>query len=231
MSKIAFITGTIQPFGGRVDIEKKELRTIYGMIEYVESDDALFLPRHGINGNILPQIINHKGNITALLKLGIKNAVGIYSVGSLNMGIGLGSVLIPHDYINLGSIISLNVPERKHITPSLISPFRDRVISKLREKGVKVKQRGVYIQTKGPRLETKAEVNFYRNIADIIGMTMANESTLCLETGLEYCPVCFVDNYANGVISDELTLDTIKHGTEDSIKIARKIVNLLKCMD
>lgn len=184
-----------------------------------------FLQRHG--KNIPPHKINHKRNILFLKKKGVKNVIGINSVGSLKRNIGPGSIIIPQDYINLKDIQTYYDVKAKHITPGLDNKLRKKIINAAKKAKIKTINKGIYIQTIGPRLETKAEINFIKNFADIVGMTMANEATLAKELGLNYASICSVDNYANGIIKKSLTFLQIKKAQK---KNQKKIKRLLKEM-
>lgn len=228
MSKVSFITGTVGSLYLKGISNPREVPTHWGCAQVYLKDNAYFILRHGKKRNIPPHIINHKANITALKDLGVKAVVGLYSVGSLNMAFGPGTIIIPQDYINFGNVQSLFEDECIHITPRLTTSLREKVTEALRDMGISLKARGVYIQTTGSRLETKAEISMYRPLGDIIGMTMANEATLAQEAGLPFCPICFVDNYCNGVVSTILTMETIKKETVSKASLVNEIIAVLR---
>lgn len=181
-----------------------------------------FLQRHG--KNTPPHKINHKKNILKIKKKKIKNIIGINSVGSLKKYIKPGSIVIPHDYINLKDIQTYYDIKVKHITPSLDDNLRKKIIDAAKKAKIKTINKAIYIQTIGPRLETKAEINFIKNFADIVGMTMANEATLAKELGLNYASICSVDNYAHGISKEKLSFKRIE---KNQNKNREKIIRLL----
>jgi len=65
----------------------------------------------------------------------------------------------------------------------------------------------VYAQTRGPRFETPAEVRALAGIGDLVGMTIAAECILTREIGVAYAAVCVVDNLANGLDEQPLTVE------------------------
>ena len=83
------------------------------------------------------------------------------------------------------------------------------------------------MQTHGPRFETKAEIRVFRQFADIVGMTMANEATLCCEAGIPVAALCTVDNYANGVAAQELDYETIIKNVRRNHDIVTEILTRL----
>jgi len=228
MRSVSFITGSVGSEIVKKDAKVMEMHTDWGKTTLYLKDGTYFLPRHSLSGNIPPHNINHRANITALKDVGVTGIVGLYSVGSLNLAFGPGTIIIPQDYLNLGNVLSLFEHECKHITPSLITPFRENVIRSLREADISLKGRGVYIQSQGARLETMAEIALYRPIGDIIGMTMANEATLAQEAEIPFCPICFVDNYCHGVLSEQLSMDAIRREVRSKKGLVGKMMNMLK---
>ena len=80
-------------------------------------------------------------------------------------------------------------------------------------RGLRLK-RGVYAGLLGPSYETPAEIRFYASVGDIVGMTVAAECVLAAELQLAYAAVCMVDNLANGVGDDQLTVEEFQQGVE-----------------
>ncbi len=94
---------------------------------------------------------------------------------------------------------------------------------------IELVESGVYFQTSGPRLETRAEINFIKNYADIVGMNMASEATLARELGLEYANLSTVDNYAHGISDSDEELDYEKI-VEAASKIRADLEKVLACL-
>ena len=180
---------------------KETVSTEYGDVEVFEGSDAIFLPRHGIDRDTPPHRINHRANISALKESGVDAVICVCSTGSLNPEIPPGTLVVPHDYINFGVPLTFYDDEIRHIVPELDKGLRSRIVEASHGK-----DGGVYVQTHGPRFETKAEIRVLGQFADIVGMTMANEATLCCEAGIPVAALCTVDNYANGVAAQELGL-------------------------
>ena len=177
---------------------KETVSTEYGGVEVFDGGDAIFLPRHGIAMDTPPHRINHRANISALKESGVDGVVCVCSTGSLNPEIPPGTLVVPHDYINFGMPLTFYDDEIRHIVPELDRGLRSRIAQASHGK-----DGGVYVQTHGPRFETKAEIRVLGQFADIVGMTMANEATLCCEAGIPVAALCTVDNYANGVAAQE----------------------------
>jgi len=204
MTTLGIIGGT-SLFGTKLleDAEEKEVETIYGSVYLLVTDAYVFSPRHGKESNIPPHRINYNAIISAFKELGAERIVGATSVGSLKRDITPRSLVVPHDYISLCGIPTIYGDELVHITPGLDEGLRTAILNVAKELDIKLVAKGVYFQTSGPRLETRAEINFMKNYADIVGMNMASEATLAKELGLRYANISTVDNYAHGIIADE----------------------------
>jgi len=209
-------------FWGRT--EPKIISTPYGKVRYFQLGDCVFIPRHGIKENVPPHKINHRANIFALKKLGIKHIFAINSVGSLKKEIKPGSIVVASDYISWDPP-TFYEHEAKFIVPSMSLKLREVLIGILKKLKIRFGQKGIYFQTKGPRFETKAEIRLISKFADVVGMTMASEATLANELGLEYASVCSIDNYANGVEGKPLTM---KEFWEYQSKMAAKIERIIE---
>ncbi|MBN2014416.1 MAG: MTAP family purine nucleoside phosphorylase [Candidatus Altiarchaeota archaeon] len=207
------------------DLKPTVVGNRYGKTYLLVDKEVIFLPRHGRDRKIPPHMINHKANIMALGDLGAEKIIGVGCSGSLKKEIKPGSILIPDDYLNPWGIESFFDDERKHITPGLDEFLRETMINAARKAGIDVIEKGVYAQTIGPRLETKAEIRFFKDYADVVGMTMASEATLAKELDIPYACICTVDNYAHGIREEELDFEEIM---KDALRNTERIKKLLK---
>ncbi len=190
--------------GKQFEGKMETVQTKYGTVEVFKGRDAIFLPRHGVAMDTPPHRINHLANISALNISGASGVVCISSTGSLKQEIAPGTMVVVHDYINFGRHVTFYDEEIRHVVPGFDYELRDRVLRASRGFA-----RGVYVQTHGPRFETKAEIAMLRQHADVVGMTLANEATLCSEIKIPVAALCTVDNYANGVSEQELDYETV----------------------
>ena len=193
--------------------KEEEVTTDYGsvfsLVMTVDSQEIVFIPRHGKEQNIPPHRINYRANMRAFKDLGVEEIIGVTSVGSLKRTITPQSLIVPHDYISLFTVPSYYDNELVHVTPGLDESLRVRIIGAAQDLGAEVVDRGVYFQTLGPRLETKAEIDFIKDYADVVGMNMASEATLATELELRYANISTVDNYAHGIVEEPLEYEDI----------------------
>ncbi|HET7119985.1 MAG TPA: MTAP family purine nucleoside phosphorylase [Solirubrobacterales bacterium] len=162
---------------------------------------AAIVQRHrGPDGAfVLPHAIDHEANLRPLPEQGCDRVLAIGSVGSLDPGLGVGSLLCPDDFIALGQGGSIFDDARAHSAPGFDERWRREVIAAWSEGGQAPRDGGVYWQAAGPRFETPAEIRLMAAHADVVGMTIASECVVAAELGLDYAALCVVDNLANGL--------------------------------
>ncbi|MBN1156240.1 MTAP family purine nucleoside phosphorylase [Candidatus Woesearchaeota archaeon] len=204
--------------------KKKKVKTPYGTVAVFVKDDVCFIQRHGDRKDIPPHKINHHANINAFMRLGVEDIIGISSVGSLKKAIKPGSIVVIHDYMSFHSIPTFFNDSIIHTTPGLSAELRKKLIDTARKAKVKTVNKGVYLQTHGPRLETKAEIRMFKNYADVVGMTIANEATLAKELELNYAAICSVDNYANGIVPQQLDFEEVKGEQKKNFRKIKSII-------
>ena len=218
------------------DAKEREVETKYGTVyllfSAVHSHEVVFIPRHGKERNIPPHRINYKANLAAFKELGVEKIIGATSAGSLKRDIKPRSLVVPHDYINLYNIPTIYDDEIVHVTPGLDAGLRNSIIKVAKDSGINIVEKGVYFQTVGPRLETRAEINFMKNYADVVGMNMASEATLAKELELRYANISTVENYAHGIIAEEALdykkiIDEASKSRKDLEKVLLKLIEVI----
>jgi 5'-methylthioadenosine phosphorylase len=186
-----------------------------GEDELPEGDWAV-IARHEVGeGYRLPHLIDHVVNLRKLADAGCDRVLALSSVGGLRPELGPGTLLVPDDFIALDAEpLTALEGAAAHRVPQFDAALRAEMREALREAGIEAVGEGVYWQTRGPRLETPAEIRFVAAHADVIGMTVASECVVAGELGLRYAALCVVDNLANGVGGEDLTLAEIERNRE-----------------
>lgn len=178
---------------------------------------AAVVQRHGSGeAYVLPHEIDHAANLGHLAEQGCDRVLAIASVGSLKPEIGVGTFLCPDDFIAFGVGLTNRADASAHITPGFDGDWRQEVIAAWRDAGLPLRQGGVYWQTTGPRFETAAEIRLLAAHAEMVGMTVGAECTIAAELGLAYATVCVVDNLANGLAAEPLSVAQIEAVREDN---------------
>jgi 5'-methylthioadenosine phosphorylase len=190
-----------------------------GPVEALDAGEIVALPRHGFDRGVPAQRVDHHANIRALCELGCDRVLALGSAGSLRRDFEVGSFVCPDDFYAPEIAPSFYEDPRGHSIPGFDSDWRQVVLRLWRDRsGTELIDGGVYAQTIGPRFETAAEVRALARVADVVGMTLAAETVLAREAGLAYAAVCSVDNLANGIADQPLTVDEYRRGRDETAK-------------
>ncbi len=150
------------------------------------------------------------------------------SAGSLRLDLEVGSFVCPDDFYAPETAPTFYDDPRGHSVPGFDPGWRKRVLDAWRgASGMELVDGGVYAQTIGPRFETPAEVRALARVADVVGMTLAAETVLAGEASLAYAAICSVDNLANGLSDQPLTVEDYQRGrdlTAEALKAALEAV-------
>lgn len=187
---------------------------IAGPVMLLDAGDFVVLQRHGLDGYTPAHRVDHVRNLSALAAIGCDRVLALSSVGSLHPELGVGTHVVPDDFIALDQRpASVHDDERGHIVPGFDTSWRSRVLEAWTgATDRKVVDGGVYWQANGPRFETPAEIRYVAGFASVIGMTIGSECSIANELGLAYAAVCVVDNLANGLDVHPLTPDEFAAG-------------------
>lgn len=221
---LGIIGGTSLLYANLPETEKKVIPTPFGPAE-VHQGEIMLLLRHQFNTP--PHKINFPACLSALKLSGVSRIIAIGSVGSLNKSIGPGSIVLPEDYLSMSRIPTIFESTIGHASPSIDMGLHVE-ISRIVPEAVK---RGTYVQTDGPRLETRAEIRALVGLGDVVGMTVASEATIANELSIPFAAICMVDNYCQGLGSDDLSYDYIleksKSNKERTESILKEIIEKL----
>lgn len=161
---------------------------------------VLFLPRHGIGHTIPPHRVNYRANVDALKSLGADSIVTVSSVGSLKSELPPGTFVAPDQFVDFTKSRPTTFFDGGRVYHvSLADPFcpelTERAIAAGGAAGHPFASKKTYVCVEGPRFSTRAESNFLRGFADIIGMTLVPEVTLARERGMCYVCLAMVTDF------------------------------------
>jgi len=196
-------------FGG--DAERVDVDVAGTPVAVLDAGDHVVLQRHGLDRYTAAHAVDHRSNLRALAELGCDRILGLSSVGGLRPELGVGTFLVPDDFIALHLGLSYFDDDPGHRVPGFDEGWREGIV-KVWSQHVDMRDGGVYWQTIGPRFETPAEIRLLAAHADVVGMTVASECVLAGELGIAYAAVCMVDNLANGVRATPLTIEEFEAG-------------------
>jgi 5'-methylthioinosine phosphorylase len=174
----------------------------------VDAAEAVGFPRHGPNHEVPAHLLDHRANIRRLCELGCNRAVALASVGSLRADWRPNTVVCPDDFLAPGVAPTFFDDVRGHTPPGFDPEWRARVVGAWESNAeLELEDGGVYAHVSGPRFETPAEVRMLARDADVVGMTIAAEAILAREAGIAYAAICTVDNLANGLEAEPLSVE------------------------
>jgi len=207
----------------------RTIQTAYGEASVACGKELAFLQRHGPRQNVPPHRINHRANLSALKQLGVDRIMAFHSTGGLRSDLAPGTIVIPHDFFCPWSIPTFFDQECRFVIPTIDEALRQELIHAALALGFPVQDHGVYVQTTGPRFETPAEIRFFAQVGDVVGMTAGQEIPLANELDIPYATACMLDNFANGISSEPLTVErfaaTAQENTARMEALLRRIVS------
>lgn len=185
------------PFGKSAPVHRLSMQGV----------DVLFISRHGERGyTVSAAFVNYRANIWALKEMGAKRIVAWSGPGAIDPTIPIGNLLVPGDvvdetkgrdytfYEGLGIGFIRQSPV---FCPELAGSLCDAIMAVQGS----CRTDDVYVCTQGPRLETRAEIRkFDQYGGTLVGMTLVPEAFLAKELEMCYCPLCYITNYAEGII-------------------------------
>jgi len=184
-------------------------------VEAIDAGEVVGLPRHGLDRAVPAHLVDHHANVRALCELGCGRVLALGSAGSLRLDLEVGSFVCPDDFYAPETAPTFYDDPRGHSVPGFDPGWRQSVLDAWRgASGMELVDGGVYAQTIGPRFETPAEVRALARVADVVGMTLAAETVLAAEASLAYAAICSVDNLANGISDQPLTVEDYQRGRD-----------------
>ena len=243
MGLIAIIGGT-----GVCDIKmlknakEHHMDTFYGTIHYVrgtyEGKELIFLPRHGKTHSIPPHLINYRGNMLGLKRLGVTAVISTTAVGSLNRDFKPNEFVLPDQFLDFTKSRHTsffdggeNGVVHVDMTEPYCPPLRRTLMAAADELGgYALHNGGTYVCTEGPRFETPAEIKMYETLGgDLVGMTNVPEVCLAREAEICYATVSMVTNFAAGISPSALThSEVVDCMAENSLRLRTLIMKAVE---
>lgn len=222
MSSLGIAAGhTLMGTPFAANAKRIEIKTSRGDIPLLDGGSFVYLQRHGLDEYSAPHVIDHAANMTALAEAGCDRVIAIGSAGSLRADLNAGEFVAPADFISLTVRATTFDDARGHRLPGFDLGWRASLIGAFAAAGLPVRDGGVYWQAEGPRFETAAEVRMLARDADLVGMTIASEAVIAAEVGLRYAAICSIDNLANGIAAQPLSISEYEAGRAANRERAR----------
>lgn len=234
------IIGGTGVYSASGESKKQIVETKYGNVQVdiinINSEDIVFLARHGSSHSLPPHLINYRANIMALKQLGVNYIYATAAVGSCNEKYAPGDVVIIKDFIDFTKVRPLTFFEGgeesvKHV--DMTQPYCKNMGHKFHDIagqiGLEIKGPAVYVCTEGPRFETASEIKMYKQLGgDVVGMTNVPEVVLAKELGMCYSTIGIITNWCTGV-KGEFTLHDIQGSVDKNReKITQIFIQVFK---
>ena len=194
-----------------------------------------FLARHGKKHQFPPHQVPQRANLWALKKIGVERIIGICAVGSLKENFKPGEIVISDQFIDFTKKREYTFYDKEAVHISLADPFcpelRKLFFKEAKKLKIPIHQAGTYICIEGPRFSTRAESKFFRNIADVIGMTLIPEAILARELEICYLSLAMITDYdvwQPHPVSAEEVIKTMKENLEKIKKLLKITIPKIK---
>jgi 5'-methylthioadenosine phosphorylase len=213
------------PFGKPSD------RYIEGRLGDVE---LIFLPRHGRGHRWLPAEVNFRANLFGMKKLGVERLISVSAVGSLQLDIAPGDLVVPDQFIDRTSkrpstFFGNGIVAHVSFADPFCKDLSAKLIEAARQEHARVHERGTYVCMEGPQFSTRAESKLYRSWgAAVIGMTNLQEAKLAREAEICFGTLALATDYdcwneAAGDVEIEHVLAVLKQNVELAQRTIRRV--------
>jgi len=233
----AIIGGTgvgerLATLGGRAFHVPTAAGMLRGRVVEHSGKTILLLRRHSAGHKVPPHLVNYASMALGLRAVGVQACFATAAVGSLRPEWGPGTLVVPHDFLDLTARnLTLYDREVVHTDFSDPLPARREILAAAESEELPVQDRGVYVCGNGPRYESPHEIDLYGKVGDVVGMTASSEAILMHEAGVRYGCLAVVTNLACGIadspLSHEEVVEEMGRSGEKAVRILlRAVANL-----
>ncbi len=226
-------------------VERLRIETPYGfpsdeiVVGEMNGVHIAFLARHGQGHRLLPSEVPYLANIYALKSLGVKYIISISAVGSLQEKLKPLDLVIPNQFIDLtkqrvgtffGQGAVAHVSMADPVCPALANILSTACEQALPEHTCH--PQATYVCIEGPQFSSRAESNWYRQMADIVGMTNMPEAKLAREASVAYATLALVTDFDcwhphEQDVSADYAIQNLKRNVTNAAKVIQHAVALL----
>lgn len=194
-----------------------------------EGRTVMLLKRHSAGHKVPPHLVNYRAMALGLKALGVKACFATAAVGSLRPEWGPGTLVAPHDFLDLTARnVTLFDRQVVHTDFSDPLPARRTILAAASDVGLPVLDKGVYVCGNGPRYESPHEIDLYGKVGDVVGMTASTEAIVMREAGVDYGCLAVVTNLACGIadqpLSHQEVVEEMERSGEKAVRILLRAV-------
>ncbi len=226
-----------------VGLKEIKVETPYGApsdriaLGKISGRKVAFLPRHGKNHSLPPQMINFRANIWALWDLGVKRILTSHAVGSLQKDYRPGDLVVIDQFVdrtNGRKDTFYDGPIATHISSAF--PYCPQIsrlaIEKAQKLKLKVHESGTMVVIQGPRFSTAAESLWFTKMGwQTINMTGYPEVVLAREKEICYTAIGVVTDYDSGLIMEgevkPVSAEMVVKNFQKSIGLVKELMKVM----
>lgn len=174
------------------------------MLGEIAGRSVAFLPRHGMQHQYPPHVINYRANVWAMKQLGVQRIIGPNACGSLQAHVKPGDFVICDQFVDRTTgrkDTFYDGPTTTHVSSAdpYCPTMRGVAIEKARDLGITVHETGTVVVIQGPRFSTRAESKWFASQGwEVINMTQYPESYLARELEICYCNISLITDHDAG---------------------------------
>jgi len=163
-----------------------------------------FLPRHGMQHELPPHMINYRANLWAMKELGVQRIIGPNACGSLQAHVKPGDFVICDQFVDRTwgrKDTFYDGPVTTHVSSAdpYCPTMRAVAVTEARKLDIPVHERGTVVVIQGPRFSTRSESRWFASQGwEVINMTQYPECYLARELEICYCNISLITDHDVG---------------------------------
>jgi 5'-methylthioadenosine phosphorylase len=172
----------------------------------VGDHEVAFLPRHGVSHQFPPHTVPYRANMWAMRKLGVRRVFAPCAVGSLDLDIGPGSVVVPDQLVDRTRGRADTYFDAGAVHVDFADPYCPTLRTAVTGLPAvpPVVDGGTMVVIQGPRFSTRAESRWFASAGfSLVNMTGYPEAVLARELEICYAAIALVTDLDAGVTAGE----------------------------
>jgi len=206
------------------------------LIGKLNSEEVVFLPRHGRGHTVLPSQLNYRANIFGMKKLGVEYLISFSAVGSFRKEIKPLDLVIIDQFVDrtnqarrmtfFGDGVVAHISFAEPICPVLSEVLYSTAEKLAAKNNITAHKGGTYLNIEGPAFSTEAESFLYKSWGmDVIGMTNMPEAKLAREAEICFATVAMVTDYdAWHEEESVVTVDMIIQNLNKNVEAVKELI-------
>jgi 5'-methylthioadenosine phosphorylase len=193
--------------------------------------EVVFLARHGRGHRILPGELNHRANIWAMKKLGVRWIISVSAVGSLQEKYRPCDIVVVDQFLDRTkqsvnhTFFGRGIVAHVAFAQPICEELRKILLQTARNSGATAHDGGTYVNMEGPAFSTRAESLANHGAGyDVIGMTNLGEAKCAREAEIAYATLAMSTDYDCWKEEEHVTLEMIIANLHRNAGAAKKIV-------